>query len=71
MIYLGADHRGFKLKEDKNFWPKAAKVLKIWENSKYDPNDEYAPTSPNEWREKCPRNRKKIKAFLVAVQELE
>ena len=42
MIYLGADHRGFKLKEDiKKFLAESGQGFEDMGNSKYDPNDDY------------------------------
>lgn len=43
MIYLGADHRGYNLKEDiKKFLTERGQVFKDMGNLKYDSNDDYA-----------------------------
>ena len=67
MIYLGADHRGFQLKEEiKSFWRKKNINLKIWAIL-LTIQMTTTPTLPNWWPKRCPRNRKKIKESLSAV----
>ena len=67
MLYIGADHRGFKLKEEiKNFLAEKNYQFEDMGNFAYNPNDDYTDFAKLVVK-RCPRNRKKIKESLSAV----
>jgi ribose 5-phosphate isomerase B len=70
MIYLGADHRGYNLKEElKKFLEQEKIKFQDLGNLKYNEEDDY-PDFAKKVAEKISSNPKKIKGFLFAEQAL-
>ena len=65
MIYLGADHRGYNLKEEvKKFLTERGYIFEDMGNSKHDPNDDYSDFAKLV-AEKVSKNPKSDKGILI------